>query len=361
MRVLHLLHPWIPHPPAFPGSAAAPDAMIRACAQSMLLAPEHTHRVLIIGPAAAADRAARLGVRSEDRLCPALNAPALAAPALRRYLQERPRPDAVQLWGTSLVPLAALALRHLDVYVPDLPGSPSTPTPNPNRTSASATAAPSRAEARARLGIEMAEPVVGLIGDPPGEVDARWFFMLLGTLEFAGVRVAGVAPAGVGSFARARRLRRSSGRSFDVAVVDAPPHEWLAACDVAVLPPAQTITESSAARGHEVRFAFAGAAATAASLGIPVVCDPLFFTCDWLPESARDACAMKRTLPARAAAQVLALVESPSMRARVGEALRERALAACPVRGAAAATAAAWSAGSELPFPAAAARVECHA
>ena len=351
MRVLHLLHPWIPHAPAFPGSAGDPDAFLRACAESMLLAPEHTHRVLIVGPAAAAERAARLGVRTEDRIGPALNAPALAAPALRRYLQARPHPDAVQLWGASLVPLASLAMRHLDVYVPDFAGNASTPAPTPG----SVLGAPSRAEARARLGLETDEPVVGLIGDPPGEVDARWFFVLLGTLEFAGVRVAGVLPAGAKGFARARRLRRSAGRSFDVVVVDGPAHEWLAACDVAVLPPAETIDVSSGARDVEVRFAFAAAAAQAASFGVPAVCDTSLLPGGWLPESATEACTMKRTLPARAAAPVLALVESASLRAQVGEALRERARTACPVRGAAAATNAAWSAESALPAPAAAA------
>lgn len=239
MRVLHLVHGCDER------GAAGNDPALLACRASLPAAPDHAHTVCLLGSTRAASRAALLGLRPDLRLAPLLARPTLAARALRRLARVLPRFDLVHCWDPTLVPLARralgprvpVALASPDLLeLGDIPAAARSPS----------ALAHERRTLRAALGLPESVPLAALLSESPAAADAEAFAVLLALVEASGHAVAGLAPRGCASLARARRLRRDSGFRFPFLVTDAPVWHWLPACDAAVL--AQTHDSSPALR-----------------------------------------------------------------------------------------------------------------
>lgn len=279
MRILHLVEP---PAPGLAGAVLRPaphDAGALACRAAIEKAPEHEHRVCLIGPASAEHRAHSLGLRTTDRISPPLGVPSLAWFGLESLVRDRGPPDAVQCWSRPLLRLARLALGNAVVCV-----GPPDDYPIPLSTSGTR-----REELRRRFGLADGEKAVLLLADPPSLADARRFVFTLGLTEVAGFPCAGVIPAGARFLVRGRRFCRDAHLGGRLVFTDLPAWTLAPACDAALLHAAGD--EPAVRCAPPEAPAIARAAAGGALLqGVPVIAPQSAGAEPWFDTAAAPRC-----------------------------------------------------------------------
>lgn len=218
MRVMHLIEPW--DRVRNPGGS---DAGVLACRAMIDATPEIAHEPILIGSAAARTRARSLGLDVADSIAP-------AGPAYRvwRHLRSlalaRGCPDVIQVWSVSSRQLAIRAA-IAPVVSPDdvLDMLPLATVPR----------ATSRARHRQAWGLDETIPVIAALADPPSEVDALRFVLVLGLLEQVGIRAAGLIESAAGGSARACVLAERVDLGQPIIITDQPVLAQLPGVDLA--------------------------------------------------------------------------------------------------------------------------------
>jgi len=252
MRVLHLVE-CLGHAR---GRAPTPDSEVLACRAAVEGLPGLRHDVWLLADTDGERRAIDLGLRSADRVTAPLGRAVLAWRSLRRLGSARARPGVVQAWSRPVELAARIACAGLPVL-----GPPATlPAPTGLRW-------PARAGMRRSLELADEDTAILLLSEPAPDAQAAGFLFLIGLLDFAGHRVAGILPRGVLKVPRSRAFYRRAVLECPVRYTSLPGAALATACDVGVLlaPPAR---ESSAA-GVERRAALVR---TVERAGLPVVC-----------------------------------------------------------------------------------------
>lgn len=236
MRIVHLIQPAAAaaSPWSIRSRSESSDAGVLACAAMIAARPTDSHRVLVIGGAAARDRAAALGVRAGGCIAPTLGRAATAARAVHAAVSAVAEPDVVCGWSAGCGGILERLdrLRGSRLLIDPAAGegrfwsargaavSPvELPSPGAwfagHRVAAAAAVGPAR---------------VGLVGDPPGETDVGLLAGIVSLLRVAGVRdVVGVADRMSPGWRRARRLEAEMLGAGCFTAPDAPAIMSLAA------------------------------------------------------------------------------------------------------------------------------------
>jgi hypothetical protein len=260
MRILHLVEPPAPGLAGALWRPAPYDAGVLACRAAIERTPELEHRVCLIGPTSAERRAGALGLHTTHRIAPPAGAVSLGWFGLESLVRDRGLPDAVQCWTRPLLRLARLALGN---SVPCVGPPAEYPLP-------AAPASVDRDQLRRRLGLQAGEKAVLLLADPPSTADARRFVFMLGLIEVAGHRCAGVIPSGARHLVRGRRFARDANLGTNLILTDLPAWALAPACDCAVLHDAGD--EPAVRSAPETAAAIARAAVGATLIrGLPVL------------------------------------------------------------------------------------------
>ncbi|HZW09139.1 MAG TPA: hypothetical protein VFF69_04480 [Phycisphaerales bacterium] len=196
-----------------------------ACAEACAATPEFEHVVTIVGSRADAEAAAGLGVRASALSPLPLGSPALAGRSLRRALRAAAEDARIQPWSDR----AARAC--------DAARLPTARFPADLLPSVSRAVGPGREELRARFGLAPDIPTIALLADPPWHADARRFVYMVGLLDVAGERVAGLVGSGTASTQRARRFHAEAAVGWRMVLADDPVSAVVQACDLAVIVP----------------------------------------------------------------------------------------------------------------------------
>ncbi len=258
MRILHVLNLT---------EKGGTDAAAWLCAATIAGSPRHSHRVLLLGTAAAEQRAAALGLRVDGRVCPPRLGPWPAANPIMAVLRSWNRVAAIQriqMWDCLATMCRTIALwsgtavcfvdtrtggieevgRSEDTLPAEISYVPSTVGP--------------RVEARRRLGIGEGESVVLGLGHSPHDTNSHLLAEVVGILNVAGVIATALTPRGSRFETRADRHARE-GYLKRLVVSDEPMPALLAAADIALHVPVDA--ELTFARGlYESRARAAGIA-----------------------------------------------------------------------------------------------------
>lgn len=311
MRILHLIDLRITH-----GAGEEPIVACRAAVEHAGHGTEH--RIIGVGPASSAARAAQLGLALDGLVSTIGGAPELAARRLRALLAERESPgaqrpwaDIAHCWSAPMLGLVRLACGRKTPPRVGLLVHPRRETGRlgmmrdqfalhdctlacfdrsiraswaeaasarrggrlletnirlldaPVWTSPSADAS-KREQIRRELGLKPGEIAIALIADPPSRADASRFVFTLGLLYTMGHRVVGIAPRGTRYEERALRFVRRHGRRWGMTFAGMPMHRLLAGCDAAMWD-ADAWPSLHASSGPV-------AIASAMSAGVPVAC-----------------------------------------------------------------------------------------
>lgn len=227
MRVLHLIDSGLSGARTASTARWYPaDLELRAC-RTLLQHASVDHLVVLFGPAAAARRAARLGVTPDLIICPPIGCPELSWPALRR-LAKAVQPDVVQCWCRRTARMARFALRGIPLQrvVGDL-------LP-PFDTMPAGSDAPAGVRKLLRNGGFPEDAMtLALIGR--GEAaDAQRFLYTLGSLQFSGINIVGLIPTWARQAPRAMRFARRFGSRIRFVMHDDPSVEIIAGADLAL-------------------------------------------------------------------------------------------------------------------------------
>jgi len=289
VRILHVISPapLAPHRWSGPGPSdehATPDAAICLLARAIKHRSDLEHHVLVIGSAAAARRAAALGIRVRYAVSLPLGIPSLGLSSLRRALDTL-NPGAVFEWEGGAINASSLealhssptfhintlsgAIGHLAEFKPlaYLPACVCPVTPVTPVTAHASRGASARAELRTSLGVPDGTLLIALLGDHPNVASAIAFASMLGILHAAGIDAMGLASPAALQHDRAARLAAASGYIPRIISGGALPM-LLQACDAAVLcPPGAHL------RGEprETEFIEGLEAALALGAGVPVI------------------------------------------------------------------------------------------
>lgn len=324
MRVLHLIDPGVAGWPAL-------DALARLLRSE---ASASEHGVLLIGGSDDERLAARLGVRTLDRIHPPNRRAEHGARLLARYLEARGEPNVFHAWSALTARLAS-AVRPRTPRVATLAAGPCAHASQPIslsnlllapwRDSAPAPCealfaseadrdqwaeaglegrvAPLpidparfdptlRAAARSAWGVGDEVLVIGLLGEPAGEMDARQFAFVLGLMAAAGRRVAGVLPPGAHDLERALRFVERQRRPWPMIgarELEEAPWTVIGALDAAVWQPRTAPADvQGRARAHSLAWAMAARIPTVAAALRPAreLCEGTRESGDGLPRLA---------------------------------------------------------------------------
>jgi hypothetical protein len=301
MRVLHLIDSGVWSDGRGERLSRRPaDQEAVACAALLRHAPVE-QRVVLLGPAAAARRATRLGLHADVTICPPLGVPRLAWRTLRRLSVVR-GDEVIHCWSESATGLVKLALGRDPTFI----GASDLPPPFEMASCREA----DREAARAALGARRGTLVLAQLGV---RADAVRFARIVGALTYAGVDVVGIAPSWAGNLTRGMSYARRFGRIRLVASGH-PMREVLRAADLALWDP-------QGAAGGEPPALWSIAEAHAA--GVPVAAARHEDVLGAYPESAVAPClAFNSALP-ELARVILELAEDGALRARLSAAVRE--------------------------------------
>jgi hypothetical protein len=220
MCVLHLIDSGTPA--AGPGQEGwqPADLELRACGLlKRRLAVQQM--VLLLGPVAAAARAARLGTSIDALLCPPLGRPELAWRQLRRLIATGSF-DLVHCWSANAARLARLAGAQRIVHASLRDGLA------PPFEACALVMEPDATGAGVKRTLTL-----GLLGR--GEAaDAMRFMSVLAAMDYAGMGIIGILPACAKHLSRARRFAQRLGSRVRFVDSDAPSAVWLAGADLAL-------------------------------------------------------------------------------------------------------------------------------
>lgn len=128
----------------------------------------------------------------------------------------------------------------------------------------------SRDDVRDRLDLGPNARLIGMVADPAGRGDARWFAFVLGLMYAAGLEVGGLIPRDLTWERRGLRFVRDHGRRWGLRVWDHSMIEMAHACDVVLVPP--WISPTLARESSDLRPACGAALIVAlAATGVPVI------------------------------------------------------------------------------------------
>ncbi len=276
-----------------------------------------------MGGEGAATRAQALGLRTADRLAPALSSPRLAAHSLSGFLTSRRPFDLIQFYGRSLRPLAPAASEHAHVFEIDtiegtawrlqarigwkryirLDGSLGPRHPLPAPALPLPTRSDDRPRLRADLGLDQGQFCVALLADPPESGDAYRMNFLSSVLHSAGIRTVAVLGAGSARLTRATARPRVQIAGAPPIIVDSPLLPLLPAFDVVVMSAGARFAAPIAPSTYSQRLMIS----TAHAMGVPVITTDA----EVLPMSVREFGLAESTHPASLARKIAHLAEHP--------------------------------------------------
>lgn len=266
-RIVHVID--VAEPSARrPGS---PFVAIEACAEAVAALPEFQHRLAVVGTAAGATWAARVGLEPSAVASAPLGSPVLAWRALRAVVGAVGDDAVVQPWSD----FAWSACRAAG-YRPH-------PVPAGLLPSVGRLACGDREPLRTRLGVPRDTPLVALLADPGWHADARRFVFMIGLLDVAGLPVAGLVGTATAHVARARRFHHEAAVGWRMPRPMQPATMLLRACDAAVVVPPQPHRELTPTARGWVRWSILRAHV----LGVPVVAADGWLDEDVCPQAAR--------------------------------------------------------------------------
>ncbi|MBS0198222.1 MAG: hypothetical protein JSR77_15825 [Planctomycetes bacterium] len=264
MRILHVLNLT---------DKGGTDAAAWLCAATIADSPRHSHRVLLLGTAAAEQRVAVLGLRVHGRVCPPRLGPWPAANPIMAVLRSWNRGTAfqrIQMWDClatmcrTIARWSATSVCFVDTRTGRIEEVGKSEGMLPAVVSHVPPSIGTRAEVRRRLGIALDERVVLGLGHSPHDTDAHLLAEVVGILNVAGVTATALTPKGSRFETRAIRHARE-GYLKRLVVSDEPMPALLAAADVALHVPVNA--ELTFARGLFESVASAAGVATVRPAG----------------------------------------------------------------------------------------------
>ena len=242
-----------------------------ACAQTVRARPDERHTIMVAGSAETLHHASRLGLETTDARCLRLAAPLgsciVGHPSLRRHLAGLPAVDVLQPWSERARAACVLAAKGR-IPIAEVPTTIMPPF--------DAEGFASSAEVRAQIGVDARLPLVGMLCDPVHHADTRRFVYMVGTLQVAGHKVAGLIDRRAGHTARARRFHAESGVGWRMLMAPEPTSFLLHACDIALVLPPTVHPTLRADQAAWVRWSVL----RSHLLGVPVI-----GAAEWLPEA----------------------------------------------------------------------------
>jgi hypothetical protein len=240
------MHVVAPHSGWAPG---ADDASVTACAAAAAAdAP-----VLILGNADAERRAHLLGIRSWDRVCPALHTTTLRSPGIDHGPAAIVRarwPRRLVAWGE----IASQLVRRLSARL-DLPATEVSLVPHADFPGFPAVVPPAlgpREALREDLNLAPTDLAIALADDPPGSGNATRLAFIAGLLALAegSQRSVPMVPRGAGLDDRARRFHAGVRPEAPMLLLDTPTAAIWPAIDLAIITadpplPASTLSHVS--------------------------------------------------------------------------------------------------------------------
>ncbi len=272
-HVVHVIDPVGPAAAARAALArgAAADIAVMACAEAIRACPAEHHTVMVAGSAETLRHATRLGLHATNPRCfqvsAALGHCTMGYRSLRQHLAELPAVDVLQPWSDRARAACVLAAKGR-IPIAEVPTTIMPPF------DAEGFAQPD--EVRAQIGVDARLPLVGMLCDPVHHADTRRFVYMVGTLQVAGHKVAGLIDRRAGHTARARRFHAESGVGWRMLMAPEPTSFLLHACDIALVLPPTVYRPLRSDQAAWVRWSVL----RAHLLGVPVI-----GAAEWLPEA----------------------------------------------------------------------------